>query len=275
MGVVSLLVFTACATKPSAKRHAVKIDPNEEKLIELTDQMEKQAKEMNRLHAAMEALNNKMSPGGRRAAARREARRRDPGDTADAKLGVTRKLLPPSLLAQGMDAEIADDLELADGSANDSIDAPEPRPAGTTVASSRHESMVDYYRGLQAMDEKRYDEAIGHFREFVRRNPNHVYADRAEFQIAEAHYLNHEYGLVIVETNQLEARYPFSVRAPEAAFQRALAHDGLGQREQARRALKDLMKKYPKSEFAARASRKLAELGPSAAYRPPLIQDAK
>jgi TolA-binding protein len=129
-----------------------------------------------------------------------------------------------------------------------------------TVVDSRHEGLHLYGQGLQFLRDRKFDEAIERFRRFLKENPDHVYADRAQYLIAEAHYGNKEYGLVIVASQLLETKYPYSFRLPEAGYYRAMALLNMGQRPQAAETLKEILKRFPKEPIAETASRKLAEL---------------
>ncbi len=131
------------------------------------------------------------------------------------------------------------------------------------VVDSRHEGLHLYRQGLQLAKDRKFDEAIDKFRRFLKENPDHVYSDRAQYQIAKAHYDNKEYGLVIVAAQLLETKYPFSFRIPEVSYHRAMALLSMGQTPQATDALKEIMKRFPKEEVAETASRKLAELSVS------------
>ena len=51
---------------------------------------------------------------------------------------------------------------------------------------------------------------------------------------------------MVVETNLLESRYPYSVRMPEALYKRAMAYEGMGQQEQARQTLRDFFPDFQK-----------------------------
>ncbi len=141
-----------------------------------------------------------------------------------------------------------------------------------TVASSKHEDMHFYFEGLRLLEEQKFDLALASFRDFLKSNPVHVYADRAQFQIAEAHFLNKDYGLVVVATNLMESRYPYSFKLPEALYKRAVSFANLGQSESAQKSLRDLLNRFPDSSTAKLATLKLAELGGQPSTAPPLLE---
>ncbi len=131
---------------------------------------------------------------------------------------------------------------------------------GEVISDSENEEMHWYYQGLRQLQGGQFEEAISSFREFLREKPDHVYADRAEYLISRAHFLNKDYQLVIVTTNLLESRYPYSVKLSDAIYERALAYEMLGEKKYAIETLKNLLNKYPNSSLSEKVSRKLAEL---------------
>lgn len=146
------------------------------------------------------------------------------------------------------------------GTPGDLAEEDEGREVAETVADSRHEGLHGYREALALLKERKFDEGVEDLRRFLKDYPDHVYADRAQFLIAEAHYSNKEYGLVVVAAKLLETKYPYSFRLPEVLYYRAMALLMMGQRPQATDALKDLVKRFPRETAAENASRKLAEL---------------
>jgi TolA-binding protein len=137
-------------------------------------------------------------------------------------------------------------------------DDPAAMQEANVVADSRHEAIGQYYRGIHWFENQNYDAAAREFTAFVRDNPTHVYADRAQYWLVQCHFESHDYGLVIYASNQLEARFPFSLRVPEAMRLRALAYIEMGQIDDAATTLRDLLRRFPDSTVADAASHLLA-----------------
>jgi len=226
-----------CALFPAKTEHPL-VDKNEERYFELNDRLQQQDAKIAQLSGRIEALT-----------------------ASKVSVPPVKKLAPKAEMPKGADLITADDAD------------PLAPLQENTIASSKHESMHSYFEGTRLIEDGKLDLALSSFRDFLKANPDHVYADRAQFQIADAHFRNKDYGLVVVATNLLESKYPYSFKIPEALFKRALSLAGLGQAEPARTALKDLMKRFPESPAAKLAVNKLVELGgatiPSA---PPLLQ---
>jgi len=128
------------------------------------------------------------------------------------------------------------------------------------IADSSQDIMHTYYRGLQLVNDKKYEDAIEAFRSFISESPNHVYADRAQFLIADSHFKNKDYGMVVVATNLLETKFPYSLKIPEALYQRGISFAEMNQMAQAKLTFSNLMKNFPKDPMADAARRKWVEL---------------
>jgi TolA-binding protein len=130
-----------------------------------------------------------------------------------------------------------------------------------TIVDSSQELMQNYYRGLQLATEKKYDDAIDSFRLFIEENPNHIYADRAQYLIADSYFRNKEYGMVVVATNLLETKFPYSLKLPEALYRRGLALIEMNQKSQAKLTFSQLVKNFPKEPVSLVVRKKWSELG--------------
>ncbi len=238
---LGVLVLTGCATQKAGAPDPLAMI--EARLSSMEAQLMESRKDSERLAARVDALNAAEKPTPK--AAKRPTRGATKAPRSSMKksseLPITR--LTPEGYVPGDLGEQA-----------------EAREETETVVDSRHEGLHLYRQGLQLARDRKFDEALDKFRQFLKENPDHVYADRAQYQIAEAHYGNKEYGLVIVAAQLLETRYPYSFRIPEACYFRAMALLNMGQRPQAADALRDVMRRFPKEIVAENASRKLAEL---------------
>lgn len=258
----------------------------EDRLVMMHHQIREQEAEIERLTAALEAAKARTPEKGAITQAPRPKARDPWGDKralfaeeAQAESLPVKKLTPADADPEDDDAADLETTESApEGPVRSAVTAKDAatRNDGESIADSTHETMHLYYRGLQQLQEGQYEDAQASFREFLKLSPNHVYADRAQYLVAEAHFKSHELGLVVIATNVLESRYPHSFRVPDALYKRALALDGMGQPDQARATLRDLLKRFPKDPTADGASRLLASLaGPrEKGTKPvPLIED--
>lgn len=211
--------------------------PEERRFALLQEQIQTQRTQIERLTAALEKIKDAPEP-----------------EISDAIPAAPKPLIPSApvekLVPSASERAAADENE--EGEIVEEEDS---------IADSSQAMMNFYYEGNRQLKDRQYEDAIKSFRQFLKASPEHIYADRAQFQIAESHFRNKEYGLSIVASNQLESKYPESFRLPAALFTRSLSYSSLGQTDSARITLRALLKRFPDDPIADKASRKLAELG--------------
>ena len=253
LGLVCVLT-SGCATLPTAKKD---IDVNEQKYALLQQQVRQQELKIERLTAALER-----GKSGK-------ARIADDVSESPSAIRPIVKVLIEHIIpteANGGEEVAEEDDDAKDSFVDD----------GDSIADSSQESMHWYFDGQRALKALDYEAALKNFRNFLEVNPEHVYADRAQFLMASTLFRNKEYGLSIVALNAMDTKYPFSFKLPEGLLMKALCFEKLGQADSAKKMLRELLKRFPDDSFADKASRKLAELGmaPGAQIsRTPLLLD--
>lgn len=269
--LLSTTVLSGCG-HVETKEEAHNFSMSETRLATLEAELKDQRTEIRRLGAAMEVLSMSL----------REGSSKNMKKSPNLPMSKTRSTEPKTEQWRESEGSAADSSGIAEGESEDMegelpAEPDDEREEDAVVADSRHEGMHWYYRGVEALKQGDYDQAVNFLRTFLKDNADHVYADRAEFLISRAHFLNREYGLVIVGTNLLEKRYPNSLKLPDAVYQKSLSYLGLGQREEAKRSLKDLIVRFPKDPVADMASRKLAELSvdETGSRHAPLLLEAR
>lgn len=131
--------------------------------------------------------------------------------------------------------------------------------AAVTGAGESDPAVADLYRkAFNAYREGRYGEAILDFEEFLRGNPNHEYADNAQYWIGESYYSQSEYEQAVVEFNRVLERYPREAKASDALLKIGMAYVQLGQPERSRVFWERLVNQYPHSEAAREAQKRLS-----------------
>jgi tol-pal system protein YbgF len=98
------------------------------------------------------------------------------------------------------------------------------------------------------------------FIDFNKRYPASGYAVMSLFWLGNSQYANREYKDAIKNFNNLLAKDPDHVRAPDAMLSVANCQLEMKDVKSARKTLDDLMKKYPQSESAAAAKERLSKL---------------
>ncbi len=95
------------------------------------------------------------------------------------------------------------------------------------------------------------------FEAFLKQYPNTELSDNAQFWIGETYYLKKDYERAILEYEKAIVKYPEGDKIPAALFKQALAFLELGDRGNARNLLKRVIEKYPHSDQAELAKKKL------------------
>jgi tol-pal system protein YbgF len=95
------------------------------------------------------------------------------------------------------------------------------------------------------------------FEAFLKQYPNTELSDNAQFWIGETYYLKKDYEKAILEYEKAIAKYPEGDKIPAALFKQAYAFLELGDKTNARNLFKRVIEKYPQSEQAAIAKKKL------------------
>ena len=126
------------------------------------------------------------------------------------------------------------------------------RPSG-----SDHEM---YSRAKQAFDSGNLDTAREGFQEMLKRYPQSNNADNAQFWIGEIYYQEKWYEKAIVEYQKVIENYPKGNKVTSALLKQGYAFLNIGDKSNARIILKELINKFPDSNEAQIASRKLSQI---------------
>jgi len=132
--------------------------------------------------------------------------------------------------------------------------------SGTKVADSVDENMTWYYKGWDALLQKDWEKATQHFSRFLKDDPDHVYADRAELNLVESYFQSQEYSLVIAMLARFETKYGHSLIQPAASLLRGKALAALGHKQSAKDVFERLIAEFPKSEQATLAKSQIQAL---------------
>ncbi len=131
-------------------------------------------------------------------------------------------------------------------------------PARTgTKALSENEI---YQLAKQAFDKGEYDSAREGFQELIKRYPKSKNADNAQFWIGEIYYREKWYEKAIVEYQKVVESYPKGNKIRSALLKQGYAFANIGDTANASLILKDLIRRYPDSNEATIAKRKLKQL---------------
>lgn len=98
------------------------------------------------------------------------------------------------------------------------------------------------------------------FENFIEKFPDHELSENAQYYIAETYYLRKDFERAILEYEKMHLKYPKSDKIPTTIFKQAIAFLEIGDKANARSLFKRIIDRYPNSESAELAKKKLKEL---------------
>jgi len=141
------------------------------------------------------------------------------------------------------------------GTSKPDSDAARPKTADKALTEDE-----TYLMAKQAFDKGEYDAAREGFQELITRYPKSKNADNAQFWIGEIYYREKWYEKAIVEYQKVIESYPKGNKVRSALLKQGYAFANIGDTANASLILKDLIRKYPDSNEATIAKRKLKQL---------------
>jgi tol-pal system protein YbgF len=159
--------------------------------------------------------------------------------------------------------EIEDRLRGLDGRMTGSTSKPESERLASTkevlselkgVSTGMGDLYKDAYETFHKGD---LEGARRKFEAFLKQYPNTELSDNAQFWIGETYYLRKDYEKAILEYEKAIVKYPEGDKIPAALFKQALAFLELGDKTNAKNLLKRVIEKYPHSDQAQLAKKKL------------------
>jgi len=114
-----------------------------------------------------------------------------------------------------------------------------------------------YKDAKQSFDQGAYEEARRLFQAFVQRYPKSEKADSARFWIGEVYYRDKWYEKAILEYQKVIEDHPKGNKVPSALLKQGFAFSNLGDTDNAKLILRELVRKYPESNEAKIAQKKL------------------
>lgn len=141
------------------------------------------------------------------------------------------------------------------------LERPPSQSTGKSQSPGDSKSDQQLYDGAKkAFDAGNYQEARKGFTQLINENPKSPHADNAQFWIGETYYLEKWYEKAILEYQKVIEKYPTGNKVPAALLKQGLAFVNIGEPNNARLVLKELTAKYPSTNEARIAKRKLEAL---------------
>ncbi len=119
--------------------------------------------------------------------------------------------------------------------------------------------------GASYLDRHQWGDAVNYFREVERQHPYSEWSRRSILMTAYAHYEANDYGEAIADSDRFITLYPGNVATPYAYYLKAICYfeqivdvgRDQASTEQAQLALGEVIKRFPKTEYAVDARLKL------------------
>lgn len=128
-------------------------------------------------------------------------------------------------------------------------------PAGEVKTELSEDEI--YRMAKQAFDQGDSDAARKKFQELIEKFPKSERADNAQFWIGEIYYREKWYEKAILEYQKVIESYPMGNKVPASLLKQGLAFLNLGDKNNSRLILEELIKKHPKSNEAKIAKDKV------------------
>lgn len=122
------------------------------------------------------------------------------------------------------------------------------------VSTGMGDLYKDAYETLHRGD---FEGARRKFEAFLKHYPNTELSDNAQFWIGETYFLKKDFERAILEYEKAIVKYPEGDKIPAALFKQGLAFLELGDKTNTRNLLKRVIEKYPHSDQADLAKKKL------------------
>lgn len=136
---------------------------------------------------------------------------------------------------------------------------PGERPSGAATADTAAETRA--YEAAQNLRRiGNFQGAIVAFQNFVKQHPKSALAPNAQYWVGDSYFNLRDFRLAIASQRALLSAYPDSPKVADALLNIASSQAELGEIQAARKTMEEIVAKYPKSEAADRARRRLASL---------------
>lgn len=134
--------------------------------------------------------------------------------------------------------------------------------AGTTISIGAPDLPEDefYAKAKATFDAGSYAESRLMFEDFLKFYPNSKIADSAAFWVGETYYREENYERAILEYQNLLDNYPNGNKVSAALYKQGLAFIALGDNNNGKILLEDLVRRYPDSQEARVAANRLKNL---------------
>src|SRR6267142_1745779 len=137
---------------------------------------------------------------------------------------------------------------------------PTASPAGSPSGSAPSADTL-YSNGLRDITSGKYDLARSEFQDYLKYYGDTDLASNAQFYLGEISFKQKQYGDAVASYEKVLINYPRSFKLAPARLRKGMALIELGQKNNAVREFREVVKRYPGTEEDRQARAKLKELG--------------
>ncbi len=232
---------------------------NKESLITLQQKLNRMERELQQLRGENESLRNELEM--------MQKQQRESLMALDKRLQMQQELNNSSeQLATTQSSQQTSKAATSAASATTEVEVVKAEPVKRkpiVVSSDTQDSneTIDAYRNaFLLLKQRRHDESIGAFEDFLASYPNSKYSANAQYWLAEANYVTKRYDRALTEFQTVIDRYPTSSKLPDARLKIGYTQYELGQFEESRVTLTRLRAQFPNSTVAGLAQERLERL---------------
>ena len=139
-------------------------------------------------------------------------------------------------------------------------EAAQPPSATESRTPDAVNEQVAYENVFETLNQGRYDTAIEQLNEFLATYPDGPNADKAQYWLAEAYYVTRNFSAAEDGFRKVLDNHPSSSKAPDALLKIGFIEYERGQWVAARDLLYDVIKRYPQSNAARQAGKRLSRM---------------
>jgi tol-pal system protein YbgF len=136
----------------------------------------------------------------------------------------------------------------------------QPKPAATVALPEDASAEEVYASARKSFDEKDYETAKVGFEKLLQKYPKSQLSGNSQFWLGEVYFREKWYEKAILEYQKVIENYPNGNKIPSALLKQGLSFQLLGDKDNARLILEELIRKHPKSPEADLAKIKLKDL---------------
>lgn len=130
----------------------------------------------------------------------------------------------------------------------------------TNAAGISKDERLAYERAFNFLKDGRYDLSVTAFRTFVKSYPNGAYTDNAQYWLGEANYVQRHFKEALAEFGKVVNNFPASPKRADALLKMGYTYQELGDLDNAKMSLNNVVQNYPNSTAAGLAKKRLQSL---------------